>query len=65
MEVYLDPVFCSAVAFVDEKMQRKVIGRGYADLDDVQIRPAVVVDADGRDCDGVTDVATRAARLYG
>ena len=65
VEVYLDPVFCSAVAFVDEKMQRKVIGRGYADLADVQIRPAVVVDADKRDCDAVTDVVTRAARLYG
>jgi hypothetical protein len=65
VEVYLDPVVCSAVAVVDEKMQRKVIGRGYADLAAVQIRPAVVVDADERDCDAVTDVATRAARLYG
>ncbi len=65
VEVYLDPVLCSAVAFVDEKMQRKVIGIGYADPADVQIRPAVVVDADERDCDAVADVANRAARLYG
>ena len=65
VEVYLDPVFCSAVAFVDEKMQRKVIGRGYADLANVEIRPAVVVDAAEHDCDAVTDVATKAARLYG
>jgi hypothetical protein len=65
VEVYLDPAVCSAVAFVDEKMQRKLIGSGYADLANIAIRPAVVVDAGERDCDAVADVAVAAARLYG
>jgi hypothetical protein len=64
-EIYFDPVFCTAVSFVDAPLQRKVIGRGYVDVADVVIRPAVVVDAEGRDCDVVIDVATEAARLYG
>jgi hypothetical protein len=74
-EVYMDPVFCSAVSFVDAPLERKVIGRGYLALADVVIRPAVVVDTEGRDCDSdeplarraedlVLDVATEAARLY-
>ncbi len=75
-EIYIDPVFCSAVAFVDAPLQRKWIGRGYVDVSDVVIRPAVVVDTDGHGCDGddprarvgedvVTDVVRAAARLYG
>lgn len=75
-EIYVDPVFCSAVSFVDAPLQRKLIGRGYFDLSDVVIRPAVVVEADAGDCDSdeplgrraedvVTDVVNEAARLYG
>jgi hypothetical protein len=64
-EIYVDPVFCSAVSFVDAPMQRKVIGSGYVDVADVVIRPAVVVDSDGGGCDVVSDVVTEAARLYG
>jgi hypothetical protein len=64
VEVYLDPVLCSAVSFMGSTMQRKVIGRGYVDLADVVIRPAVVVDTGGHDCAAVTDVAIKAAHLY-
>jgi hypothetical protein len=64
VEVYLDPVLCSAVSFIGATMQRKVIGKGYVDMADVVIRPAVVVDTGGHDCAAVTDVAIKAARLY-
>jgi hypothetical protein len=56
---------CSAVSFVDAPMQRRVLGIGYVDPADVVIRPAVVVDSDGPDCNVATDVATAAAKLYG
>jgi hypothetical protein len=62
--VYLDPVLCSAVTFFDSKMQRKVLGKGYFDMTDVVIRPAAVIDTDGHDCNVVTDIAMKAARLY-
>jgi hypothetical protein len=64
-EIYVDPVSCSAISFVDEPLQRKVIGSGYVDVGQVVIRPAVVVDSDGGDCEVVSDVVTEAARLYG
>jgi hypothetical protein len=45
-------------------MQRKLVGGDFVDGGDVVIRPAVVVDSGGKDCDVVTDVATAAAKLY-
>ena len=37
---------------------------GYVAPADVVIRPAVVVEGDGR-CEAVTEIAAQAARLYG
>jgi hypothetical protein len=64
VELFVDPVFCSAVAFVGGPMQRKVPGGDFVGTGDVVIRPAVVVDSGGEHCDVVTDVAAAAAKLY-
>jgi hypothetical protein len=65
IELLVDQTFCSAVAFVGAPMRRKLVGGDFVDAGDVVIRPAVVVDSGGKDCDVVTDVATAAAKLYG
>ncbi len=65
VEVYVDPVSCSAVSFVGPRMQRKLAGAGYVDLYDLEIRPAVSVDSTERDCETVADVTSKAAALYG
>jgi hypothetical protein len=65
IELLIDQTFCSAVAFVGAPMQRKLVGGDFVDTGDVVIRPAVVLDSGGEDCDVVTDVATAAAKLYG
>jgi hypothetical protein len=84
LQVRLQPRFadddrteCTAFAFVDPRIQRRVIGDGYVDTGDVVIRPAVVVeDTDGNDCggdepparranSGVADVAALAGKLFG
>jgi hypothetical protein len=64
VEVYVDKTFCSAVSFVGAPMQRRLLGGGYVDPRDVVVRPAVVVDTSGKNCDAVADVTTQAARLY-
>jgi hypothetical protein len=65
VELLVDPVYCSAVAFVGGPMQRKLLGGDFVGTGDVVIRPAVVVDSGGGRCDVVTDIATAAAKLYG
>jgi hypothetical protein len=65
VELLVDPVYCSAVAFVGAPMQRKLLGGDFVGVGDVVIRPAVVVDSGGEHCDVVTDVAAAAAKLYG
>jgi len=64
VELLVDPVYCSAVAFVGGPMQRKLVGGDFIGTGDVVIRPAVVVDSGGEHCDVVTDVAVAAAKLY-
>jgi hypothetical protein len=64
VELLVDPVYCSAVAFVGGPMQRKLVGGDFVGTGDVVIRPAVVVDSGGTHCDVVTDVAVAAAKLY-
>jgi hypothetical protein len=64
VELLVDPVYCSAVAYVGAPMQRKLIGGDFVGTGEVVIRPAVVVDSGGAHCDVVTDVAVAAAKLY-
>jgi hypothetical protein len=64
VELLVDQIFCSTVAFVGAPMQRKLVGGDFVGTGDVVIRPAVVVDSGGEHCDLVTDVATAAAKLY-
>jgi hypothetical protein len=64
VEMLVDPVYCSAVAYVGAPMQRKQVGGDYVDTGEIVIRPAVVVDSGGEHCDVVTDVAVAAAKLY-
>jgi hypothetical protein len=64
-DIYLDPTFCSAVSFVGPPMQRRLSGGDFVDVDNVVVRPAVVVDSGGGDCDPVLEVAAQAAHLYG
>lgn len=65
VELLVDPVYCSAVAFLGPAMQRKLLGGDYVQTGQVVIRPAVVVDSGGAHCDVVADVAVAAAKLYG
>jgi hypothetical protein len=65
VDLLVDPVYCSAVAFVGPAMQRKLLGGDYVQTGQVVIRPAVVVDSGGAHCDVVTEVAVAAAKLYG
>jgi hypothetical protein len=67
-DVYLDPTFCSAVAFVGPPMQRRLAGGDFVDVANLVVRPAVVVDSDAAGCAGtspVVEVAATAAKLYG
>jgi hypothetical protein len=64
VELLVDPVYCSAVAFIGGPMQRKLVGGDFVGTGEVVIRPAVVVDSGGDHCDVVTDVAVAAAKLY-
>jgi hypothetical protein len=64
IELYVDQAFCSAVAFVGAPMQRKMVGGDFVGVGNVVIRPAVVVDSGGENCDAVADVAVAAAKLY-
>lgn len=64
VELLVDPIFCSAVAFVGGPMQRKLVGGDFVGTGEVVIRPAVVAVSGGNHCDLVTDVATAAAKLY-
>jgi hypothetical protein len=68
IDVYLDPTFCSAVAFGGPPMQRRLAGGDFVDVANVVVRPAVVVDSDEAGCAGtnaVVDVTATAAELYG
>jgi hypothetical protein len=64
VELLVDPVYCSAVAFVGAPMRRKLVGGDFIGTGEVVIRPAVVVESGGDHCDVVTDVAVAAAKLY-
>jgi hypothetical protein len=64
VELLIDPTYCSAVAFVGAPMQRKLLGGDFVGTGEVVIRPAVVVDSGGDQCDVVTEVAMAAAKLY-
>lgn len=64
IELLVDQSYCSALAFVGDRMQRKLFGGDFVDTGDVVIRPAVVVDGGGEHCDAVMDVAAGAAKLY-
>jgi hypothetical protein len=64
VELLVDPTYCSVLAFLGDRMQRKLFGGDFVDTGDVVIRPAVVVDSGGARCDVVMDVAAAAAKLY-
>ena len=64
VELFVDETQCSAVAFVGEPMQRKLLGGDFVDTGEVVIRPAVVVDGGGQGCEVAADVASAAAKLY-
>jgi hypothetical protein len=64
VELLVDPIYCSTVAFIGGPMQRRLLGGDFVGTGEVVIRPAVVVDSGGEHCDVVTDVATAAAKLY-
>ena len=64
VEIYIDTAYCSAIAFVGAPMQRKLVGGDFVDAGAMVIRPAVVVDSGGQNCDAVADVAVAAAKLY-
>jgi hypothetical protein len=64
VEIYIDTAYCSAIAFVGAPMQRKLVGGDFVDTGAMVIRPAVVVDSGGQNCDAVADVAVAAAKLY-
>ena len=64
VELFVDETHCSAVSFVGEQMKRRLYGVDFADSGDVDIRPAVVVDGDGSNCNAVTAVTVVAAKLY-
>ena len=64
VELFVDETYCSAVAFLGAPMQRKLFGGDFVDTGDVVIRPAVVVDSRGGQCEVAADVATAAAKLY-
>ncbi len=63
-DVYLDTTFCSALAFVGPPMQRRLGGGDFVDVANVVVRPAVVVDSGGQNCQAVVDIAAVAAKLY-
>jgi hypothetical protein len=63
-EIYLDTTFCSAVVLVGPPMQRRMVGGDFVNPGDVVIRPAVVIDSGGDNCEAVADVAAIAAELY-
>jgi hypothetical protein len=62
--VYLDRRFCSALSFVGAPMQRRLARGGYVSVRNLVIRPAVVVDTSGGDCENAAGIAGRAAKLY-
>lgn len=64
VELFVDEAYCSVVAFVGAPMRRKLVGGDFVGTGEQVIRPAVVVDSGGRDCDTVADVAVAAAWLY-
>jgi hypothetical protein len=64
IELLVDQTYCSVLAFLGERMQRKLFGGDFVDTGDVVIRPAVVVDSGGTHCDVVMNVAAAAAKLY-
>ncbi len=64
VELLIDPIYCSAVAFVGAPMQRRLLGGDFVGTGELVIRPAVVVDSGGGHCDVVADLATAAAKLY-
>jgi hypothetical protein len=64
VELLVDQTYCSVLAFLGNRMQRKLFGGDFVDTGDVVIRPAVVVDGGGEHCDAVMDVAAAAAKLY-
>jgi hypothetical protein len=64
IEFYLDRSRCIAVSIVGPPMQKREVGGRFVDVHNVVVRPAVVVDGGGDNCDAVTDLAARAAKLY-
>lgn len=64
VELYIDPLSCSATSFVGAPMERNVVGGGSGAPLDVVVRPAVVVDGDTNDCNVFADVAVAAAHVY-
>ena len=64
VEIYLSKGFCSAISFVGPQMQRRVIGAGYIDVPNAVVRPAVIVQSGGKNCEPAADIAARAAKLY-
>jgi hypothetical protein len=65
VEIFVDRTFCSALSFVGPPMLRRLAGGGYAQIANLVIRPAVVVDFGGDDCEEAAGLAARAAKLYG
>ena len=64
VEIFVDHRFCSALSFVGEPMRRRRVGGGYLAAGSLVIRPAVVVDIGGDNCEEAAAVVARAARLY-
>jgi hypothetical protein len=69
VDIYLNPDFCSAVAFVGPPMQRRLAGGDFIDVANLVVRPAVVVDGGetggAMGCDAAVEISSTAAKLYG
>jgi hypothetical protein len=64
-DIYLDTTFCSAVTFVGPPLQRRLPGGDFVDVANVEVRPAVSIDAGEGNCAAALDVAATAAKLFG
>jgi hypothetical protein len=64
VEIFVDHSFCSALSFVGAPMQRRLAAGGYLPAGHLVIRPALVVDIGGDNCEEAAAVVARGARLY-
>ncbi len=64
VEIFVDHKFCSAMSFVGAPMLRRLVAGGYVPTGDLVVRPAVVVEFSGDNCEEAAGLAARAAKLF-